>query len=99
MIKPEEVHLLVESVTQHSGTNVPPDAALAALYALAQYRYRARCCLSNRSFVTAITAAADATTTIHTQTRAAGPNGRAPHRALRGAARNGRAQLVPPSQG
>ena len=37
MIKPEEVHVLVESIKQHSGT--PPDSALAALYELEHCRY------------------------------------------------------------
>ena len=39
MIRPEEVHLLVETIKQHSGTEVPTESALAALYALEQYRY------------------------------------------------------------
>ena len=39
MIKPDEVHLLVETIKEHSGTEVPTESALAALYALEQYRY------------------------------------------------------------
>jgi hypothetical protein len=40
MINLEEVRLLVKSIKQHSGTEVPTDSALAALYVLEQYRYR-----------------------------------------------------------
>jgi hypothetical protein len=40
MINLEEVRLLVKSIKQHSGTEVPTDSALAALYMLEQYRYR-----------------------------------------------------------
>ena len=40
MINLEEVRLLVKSIKQQSGTEVPTDSALAALYALEQYRYR-----------------------------------------------------------
>jgi len=40
MINLEEVRLLVNSIKQHSGTEVRTDSALAALYALEQYRYR-----------------------------------------------------------
>jgi hypothetical protein len=40
MIKPEEVQLLVQSIKQHSGTEIPTDSALAALYELELYRYR-----------------------------------------------------------
>jgi hypothetical protein len=41
MIRSEEVHLLVETIKQHNGIEVPTESALAALYALEQYRYGA----------------------------------------------------------
>jgi hypothetical protein len=40
VINPDEVQLLVQSIKQHSGTEVPTASALAALYELEHYRYR-----------------------------------------------------------
>jgi hypothetical protein len=40
MITQREVAILTAAIKKHSGLDVPPDAALAALYALADYHFR-----------------------------------------------------------
>jgi hypothetical protein len=40
MISRREVDILTHVIEKHSGSAVPPDAAVEALYALAEYSYR-----------------------------------------------------------
>jgi hypothetical protein len=40
MITQREVAILTDAIKKHSGLDIPPDAALAALYALANYNFR-----------------------------------------------------------
>ena len=40
MITQREVDILTDAIKKYSGLEVPPDAAVAALYAVADYRFR-----------------------------------------------------------
>ena len=40
MITEREVKILADAIKKQSGLDIPPDAALAALYAVANYNYR-----------------------------------------------------------
>jgi hypothetical protein len=40
MITESEVKILTDAIKERSGLDIPPDAALTALYAVANYNYR-----------------------------------------------------------